>query len=84
MTTLRDIMNLPDAIGNELEYRSQLKAEALAHRLVNKFTGNNMPINPNAFNPYLEESEQEYKSNQSSSTSWGNASTTDSDKYHQW
>ncbi len=57
MTTLKDIMNLPDAIGNELEYRSQLKAEALAHRLVNKFTGSNMSTNPNAFNPYLNESE---------------------------
>jgi hypothetical protein len=58
MTTLRDLINLPDAIGNELENRSRLKADAFAHRLVNKFTGSNMPVNPNSFNPYLEESNQ--------------------------
>lgn len=59
---LKDIMNLPDAIHDELEYRSQLKAQALAHNIVNKFTGSNMPVNPNSFNPYLEESSQGFMS----------------------
>ena len=59
MTTLRDLINLPNAISDELEYRSQLKAQAMAHRLVNKVTGSNMPVNPMAFNPYSEESERQ-------------------------
>lgn len=50
---IKDLMNLPDAISNELEERSQMKADALAHRIVNKISGNNLPPNPYRHNPYM-------------------------------
>lgn len=58
MATLKDLMNLPSAIENELEMRSQMKAEAFAHRIVNKVTGSNMQPNPYLHNPYHSASSQ--------------------------
>ncbi len=52
MTTLKDLMNLPSAIEQQLEARSQMKADALAHRIVNKLTGSNMQADPYRYNPY--------------------------------
>jgi hypothetical protein len=59
---VKDLMNLPDAIMNELETRSQLRAEAAAHNIVNKLTGSTFEPNPYSHNPY--------RSNNSSSVSF--------------
>ena len=58
MTTLNDLINLPSAIERELEERSQMRANALAHKLVNKVTGSNIQMNPYSFNPYHESNSQ--------------------------
>jgi hypothetical protein len=52
MTTLRDLMNLPSAIESQLEQRSSMRANALAHRIVNKITGSTMQADPYQYNPY--------------------------------
>jgi hypothetical protein len=76
---VKDLLNLPDAISSELEYRSTLKAQALAHRIVNKVTGNAMPRDPNVYNPYLDASGSSGSSGSARSTG-GDASQTDWDK----
>ncbi len=55
MTTIGDLLNLPKALADELKYRSDLRNQALAHKLVNKLTGSNLPVDPMAFNPYMDE-----------------------------
>jgi len=55
MTTIGDLLNLPNTLIKELEYRSDLRTEVLAHKLANKLTGSNMPVDPMKFNPYMDE-----------------------------
>jgi len=50
---VKDLLNLPNAIANELEYRSSLRAQALAQTVVNKLTGESPPSDPYRYNPYL-------------------------------
>jgi hypothetical protein len=75
---LADLAKLPDALQAELENRSQMKAEALAHKIANKIGTRPLPANPYWFNPYLDESQEptgnsysDSSATKSNSKNWG-------------
>lgn len=70
---LKDLLNLPDAVINEFEQRSDMKAQAMAHNIVNKLTGSNYPVNPCQFNPYLQSNNGERRFTQNINEILGDA-----------
>ena len=76
--TLGDLFKLPQSVNEELERRSDLRAEALASKILNKVTGEEIVPNPLSFNQYYQNSDNtnemtSQKSNHETNTkkNWG-------------
>ncbi len=57
--TIGDLLKLPESINNELERRSNLRAEALSSKILNKITSEEISPNPLSFNPYYKSSNEQ-------------------------
>lgn len=50
--SLKNLLELPESVACELQNRNREKREIIANNLVNKLTGQNLPVDNAMFNRY--------------------------------